>query len=103
MTFDVGREVPDDVAYLGVRASYIHVDRERPAGERGRNSFDLHVARVSDSRFERLVLLDPPRVEAPSRLQWKVNTVSTLGADLPVEGDVLPMHFDASRILLVNR
>ncbi len=103
MTFDVGHEVADDVAYLGVRASYIHMDRERPAGERGRNSFDLHVARVSDSRFERLVLLDPPRAEAPSRLQWKVNTVSTLGADLPVEGDVLPMHFDASRILLVNR
>lgn len=103
MTFDVGREVPDDVAYLGVRASYIHVDRERPAGERGRNSFDLHVARVSDSRFERLVLLDPPRAEAPSRLQWKVSTVSAAGVDLPCEGDVLPMHFDASRILLVNR
>ncbi len=71
MTFSVGREVPDDdVAYLGIRASYFHVDNR---AERGRNSYDLHVARVSDSRFERLVLLDVPRVDAPTRLQWKVN------------------------------
>ncbi len=41
----------------------------------GRNSYDLHVARVSDSRFERLVLLDVPRADAPTRLQWKVNKV----------------------------
>lgn len=58
MTFNVGRAVPDNVAYLGVRASYFHVDNRV---ERGRNSYDLHVARVSDSRFERLVLLDVPR------------------------------------------
>ena len=64
MTFNVGREVPDNVAYLGIRASYFHVDNR---AERGRNSYDLHVARVSDSRFERLVLLDVPRADAPTR------------------------------------
>ena len=58
MTFDVGAPVADDVAYLGVRANYFHIDnREAP----GKNSYMLRVARVSDSRFERLVLLDPPR------------------------------------------
>ena len=103
MTFDVGRNVPDDVAYLGVRASYFHVDRERPAEESGRNSFDLRVARVSDSRFERLVLLDPPRADAATRLQWKVNKVDLPAAELPREGERLRMHFDASKILLVNR
>ena len=61
----VGREVPDDVAYLGIRASYFHVDN---CAERGRNSYDLHVACVSDSRFERLVLLDAA-IDAPTRLQ----------------------------------
>ena len=61
MTFNVGREVPDNAAYLGIRASYFHVDNR---AERGRNSYDLHVARVSDSRFERLVLLDVPRADA---------------------------------------
>ena len=103
MTFDVGREVPDDVAYLGIRASYFHVDRDRAAGERGRNSYDLNVARVSDSRFERLVLLDVPRADAPSRLQWRVNKVGVPESELPHEGDVLRMHFDARRIHLVSR
>lgn len=103
MTFDMGREVPDDVAYLGVRARHIHRDRERVAGERGRNSFDLHVARVSDSRFERLVLLDPPIGGARSRIQWKVDMVDTPSAELPREGETLRLHFDASRLLLVAK
>lgn len=99
MVFDVGRPVPDDVAYLGVRASYFHLDN-RP--EPGRNTYDLRVSRVSDSRFERLVLLDPPRPDAPSRLQWKINTVRTDPGGLPREGDVLRMHFDAHRIHLIR-
>lgn len=103
MTFDVGRIVPDTVRYLGVRASYIHMDRDRAPGERGRNSFDLRVARVSDARFERLVLLDPPRKDASSRLQWKVGTVNADVSSLPREGETLQLHFDASRILLVSR
>ena len=100
MTFNVGREVPDNVAYLGIRASYFHVDNR---AERGRNSYDLHVARVSDSRFERLVLLDAPRVDAPTRLQWKVNKVGVPADELPQAGETLRMHFDASRIHLVCR
>lgn len=100
MTFDVGAPVADDVAYLGVRANYFHIDnREAP----GKNSYMLRVARVSDSRFERLVLLDPPRSDASSRLTWKVNTVGADMATLPREGDCLRMHFDAVKILMVNR
>lgn len=100
MTFDVGAPVADDVAYLGVRANYFHIDnREAP----GKNSHMLRVARVSDSRFERLVLLDPPRSDASSRLTWKVNTVGADMATLPREGDCLRMHFDAAKILMVNR
>lgn len=100
MTFDVGAPVADDVAYLGVRANYFHIDnREAP----GKNSYMLRVARVSDSRFERLVLLDPPRSDASSRLTWKVNTVGADMATLPREGDCLRMHFDAAKILMVNR
>ena len=100
MVFDVGSPVSDDVAYLGVRANYFHVDnREVP----GKNSYELRVARVSDSRFERLVLLDPPRADASSRLTWKVNTVGADLSSLPREGDRLRMHFDATKILMVNR
>ena len=100
MTFDVGGPVPDDTKYLGVRASYIHRDART---EPGRNSYDLHVARVSDSRFERLVLLDPPRADAASRIQWKVNKVDTPEAELPEEGETLRVHFDAGKIHLVSR
>ena len=99
MVFDVGAPVPDDVAYLGIRASYFHLDnREAP----GRNTYDLRVARVSDARFERLVLLDPPRADSPSRLQWKIDLRSAAGGALPQAGDVLRMHFDAHRIHLVR-
>lgn len=103
MTFDVGREVPSNVAYVGVRARHIHRDRERGFGERGRNSFDLCVARVSDSRFERLVLLDPPQRDARSRIQWKVDMVDVPRDELPCEGETLRLHIDASKILLVSR
>ena len=100
MTFDVGAAVPDDIAYLGVRASYFHEDNR---AEPGRNTYDLKVARVSDSRFERLVLLDPPRADSPSRLQWKIDLRSAGDRELPEAGDVLRMHFDARRIHLVCR
>lgn len=103
MTFDMGREVPDDVAYLGVRARHIHRDRARAAGELGRNSFDLHVARVSDARFERLVLLEPPLGGSRSRIQWKVDILDAPTGSLPEAGETLRLHFDASRLLLVNR
>ncbi|MBE6469989.1 MAG: ATP-binding cassette domain-containing protein [Coriobacteriaceae bacterium] len=105
MTFEMGRPVPDDVAHLGIRATHIHRDDSTgAAGAPARqNSFELAVARVSDARFERVVLLDPPRADAPSRLTWKVGTVDAPEGSLPHEGDVLRLHFDASRIHLVSR
>lgn len=98
MTFDVGHEVPDNVAYLGVRASYIHRDERATPG---RNTYDLRVARVSDARFERLVLLDPPRSDAPAHLQWKISLVNANPQTLPQTGDILRLHFDAHHIHLV--
>lgn len=58
---------------------------------------------MSDSRFERLVLLDVPRADAPTRLQWKVNKVRMPVDELPQAGETLRMHFDASMIHLVCR
>lgn len=103
MSFDTGRPVPDDVRYLGVRASYMHVERPRPDGASGRNGFNLTVARTSDSRFERVIQLDPPLPGATNRLTWRLSKVDTAEEDLPREGDVLRMHFDARKILLVTR
>lgn len=100
MSFDCGRPVPDDVKYLGIRASYFHEDKDK---EPGKNTYDLKVARVSDSRFERLVLLDPPRKDAATRLQWRVSTVDVPKDQLPQEGELLRMHFDASKIHLLTK
>ena len=58
---------------------------------------------MSDSRFERLVLLDPPLAGARSRIQWKVDMVDTPSDELPREGETLRLHFDASRLLLVAK
>ncbi len=102
MTFDMGREVPDSVSHLGVRARHIHRDRVCAEGEPGCNSFDLHVVRVSDARFERLVLLEPPLGGSSARIQWKVDILDAPPGSLPEAGETLRLHFDASRLLLVS-
>ncbi len=97
MTFALADEVPSEVAHLGIRASYIHRDRRD-----GENTFELRVARVSDSRFERVVLLETPQGDPQRRIQWKVSRVDVPEDEMPHVGDVLSLHFDASRIYLVN-
>ena len=118
MTFDVPGEIPDDVVHLGIRAFYIHEAsmgassaagegaREANAGptDREANVFDLHVHRVSDSRFERTVMLDTPAGDATHRIQWKVDTLSVASdARLPEAGDTLRLQFDAKNLYLVCR
>ena len=102
MTFCVPGGVPRDVAHLGIRAFYIH---EAPReGAPADNEFDLRVHRVSDSRFERTVMLDTPAADPARRIQWKVDTLRTLaGARLPEAGDVLRLAFDADNLYLVSR
>ena len=96
MTFAMARPVPRTVTHLGIRASYIHRDARQ-----GENSFTLRVGRTSDSRFERVVLLDAPAGNG-RRLQWKVSRVDVPEAQMPHMGDVLTLHFDASRIYLIT-
>ncbi len=97
MTFATRSEVPADVAHVGIRASYIHRDARD-----GENSFALTVARTSDSRFERVVLLEAPAGNPACRLQWKVSRVDVPEDRMPHAGDTLKLHFDASRIYLVS-
>ena len=115
MTFDVPGEIPDDVAHLGIRAFYIHEAGKGAAlstGPEGRNCsrdpdanvFALRVHRVSDSRFERTVMLDTPAGDPAHRIQWKVDTLGAApGAHLPEAGDILQLQFDARNLYLVRR
>ena len=102
MTFCVPQGAPADVAHLGIRAFYIH--EAHGEGTCGENVFDLAVHRVSDSRFERTVMLDTPLGDAAHRIQWKVDTLrAPAGVRLPEAGDTLRLAFDAANLYLVSR
>ena len=58
MTFHTNKPIPDDLAYLGIRAFYVHPADAEKAG--GKNAYRLQVHRTSDSRFERSVMLKTP-------------------------------------------
>ena len=94
-----GRQIPDDVRYLGVRAFYL---RRLEPGQGHENAYDMRVHRVSDSRFERTVMLTPPNGNEAARIQWKVDKLATPADKLPEPGDVLRIHFDADKLYLVS-
>ncbi|NLG10399.1 MAG: ATP-binding cassette domain-containing protein [Coriobacteriaceae bacterium] len=114
LTLFCQREVPADVAYIGVRASYL-----RRANGEDHNVFDMQVYRSSDSRFERTVMLSPVlespdngtwssggnRESKPSlaRIQWKVDKLAVSEAGLPVKGDVVRLFIPPEHIYLVTR
>ena len=112
---DVGRPVPDDVRAIGVRAFYVH-----PAKGPGPNNFRVRVDRVSDSRFERTVLLaflDRDEREVPTvanrneeemkylhqHLFWRTDKLAVPREEWPEEGDELWIHIDPGRVYVVNR
>ena len=101
MTFATGPQldVPDDVQYLGIRASFI---READEGEQGRNLYELKVHRTSDSRFERALTLETPAGNPASRIRWKISTVDKDFSELPQAGDTMRLHFDARHLFLVH-
>jgi molybdate transport system ATP-binding protein len=97
ITLTTDEEVPTDVSFLGVRASFVAV-----ADARVENSFDCVVSRVVDSRFERTVILRPSE-HATRSLQWRFNRIDhDLGATVE-RGRTLRVHIPPSRIHLVVR
>ncbi len=106
--------VPRDVLTFGVRARFI----ERAEGP-GPNCFRVRVDRVSDSRFERTVLLgfvDRDEREVPTvqrtddemkylhqHLFWRVSLVDAPEGALPKVGDELWVRLPEERIYLVCR
>ncbi|NGM17537.1 ATP-binding cassette domain-containing protein [Eggerthellaceae bacterium zg-893] len=110
-----GEPVPDDVAALGVRARMV-----QPAEGPGENCFRVRVDRVSDSRFERTLLLafldrdasDVPTVTEHGdemkylhqHLFWRIDFLHRpADALLPGAGDELWVRLPPENIMLVNR
>ncbi|MBR5259949.1 MAG: ATP-binding cassette domain-containing protein [Eggerthellaceae bacterium] len=116
VSLEVEGGVPDDMTSCGVRARFI----ERAEGP-GLNCFRMRVDRVSDSRFERTLLLgfvdrddrDAPAVEANEdemkylhqHLIWRVSkpmgSTDEVSA-LPERGDELWMYIPPHRVHLVK-
>ncbi len=111
----LNHEVPSDTSHLGIRARFV----ERTDGP-GRNCYRVRVDRVSDSRFERSVLLgflDRFEQNVPTianrhedemaylhqHLFWRVDKLSMLNDKLPVEGEALWVRIPEERVYLVSR
>ena len=107
-------EVPDDVKYLGIRAFFI----ERVEGP-GENCYHVRVDRVSDSRFERSILLgftdrgaeDAPAVDREDdemrflhqHLFWRVDKLMVPANQRPEVGDEFYIRIPMEKIYLVSK
>ncbi len=101
ITFDLGKEfsIPKEANHLGIRTGAIRIVG---ADEQGDNIQALKVHRVSDSRFERSVILNTPASESNVRLFWRIAKDDMKSGVLPVSGDVLHFCFDTSKFLFVT-
>lgn len=111
---EAAADVPEGVKCLGVRAFFL----ERADGP-GRNCFRMRVDRVSDSRFERTVLLgfcDRSEKAAPAvertedemkylhqHLFWRVDKLKVDAAHLPHEGEEVWIRIPDDKLYLVEK
>ncbi|MDR0514281.1 MAG: ATP-binding cassette domain-containing protein [Coriobacteriaceae bacterium] len=111
--------VPEEVRHLGIRASFLvaiaHHTANEPSMNR-ENVFRVRVERVSDARFERMVLLafmdradfGVPVVMASDdemrflhqHVFWRVDTLNVPEGQLPRQGDELLIHIPPDKLYL---
>jgi molybdate transport system ATP-binding protein len=89
-------EVPDDVKYVGVREFLIH--HAEPGDQ---NVMKVRVRRVSDSRYERSVMIEPIGISLENPMQWKIDKLGIGAHKLPEAGDVLEVSLPTN-LYLVN-
>ena len=108
-------QVPRDVKWFGVRAFML-----RRASEPGVNVFRVRADRVSDSRFERTVMLsfldaqgeaaakdaaeeDSTMKFLKNHIQWRVDKLAASAGPLPEEGDEFLIEIPSRSMYLVTR
>ena len=96
--------IPDDLAYVGVRAFFIsRVDDPATFDGDSRNVIPCVVDRISDSRFERTVMVKAQGHEHfTQRIQWKVDKLAVPTESLPEKGDHIALYFDPAKLYLVT-
>jgi len=104
ITLATNDPIPDDLAYVGVRAFYISRVGDREAFDGApRNVIDCVVDRISDSRFERTAMVRAVGRESfTQRIQWKIDKLSVPADELPEKGDQVTLYFDPSKLYLVS-
>ncbi len=114
ITLEAARSVPDDVRAVGVRAFYLE-----KADAPGPNVFRMRVDRVTESRFEAMVLLScldrssdaDVLVESTEaemrflhqRLFWRINLLYEGREALPRVGDETLLRIPPEHLYLVDR
>ena len=111
------KPVPRDVKWFGVRAFRL---RKAHPGQAG-NVFRMRADRVSDSRFERTVMLSFIEHEETAQIekdfaeedesmkflklhvQWKVDKLAVPASELPEEGDELLIEIPTESMYLVSK
>lgn len=95
--------VPESVAFVGIRAFHV---RRAEAGD-SVNVFDAVAARVSDSRFERTVLLaldgETDHAEVSRYIHWKIDKLAVSADELVDRGDRIRIALSANDLHLVCR
>jgi len=92
--------VPDDVTHVGMRASLIGVASDDATV----NVVEARAARISDSRFERTVLLSLDGGLTPNgqRLYWKIDRLANAEAERLERGDFIRVRLASDRLHLVR-
>jgi molybdate transport system ATP-binding protein len=99
ITLTCEQEVPEDVRYIGIRASFISPDDSQVAQRI--NIFDCKVQRTVDSRFERTILLQASG-EATEPIQWRFNKTAFGACANLQRGETARIHIPDSRIHLIS-
>jgi len=101
LQFKTTQVVPNDVTYLGFRATYIK--KAYPEADKAftENVFEFDVGRVSDSRFERTVILRPS--DSSDYIRWNADKLLIPKDELPKRGDRVKVHIPADQIYLVEK
>ena len=103
ITLAAAEHIPDDLAFVGVRAFFIsRVDDAASFDGAPENIIPCVVDRISDSRFERTVMVRAIGHEDASRIQWKVDKLMEAPESLPEKGDSLNLYFDPAKLYLVS-
>lgn len=104
---DVGPDahVPDDLAYIGIRAKFIYRADSKDPKDEGRqraNLCEMRVHRIIENRFDCLVTFEPPNGREGALIFWRLDKGPNNAQFRPKAGDIVPLHFDARNLYLVT-